>query len=80
VGGACREGEDDERGPGFRPSKVDAEGVVDAAAYRRDPFIERVAQVCPVVEAEGYCQWTRVEEICQLPGAWGSSAWASPTA
>ena len=63
---ACRQGEDEERGPGFCPSKVDAEGIAGAADYRRDPFIERVAQVSAVVESEGYCKWTRVEEICQF--------------
>ena len=63
---ACRQGEDEERGPGFCPSKVDAEGIAGAADYRSDPFIERVAQVSAVVESEGYCKWTRVEEICQF--------------
>ena len=63
---ACRVGEGDERGPGFCPSKVDAEGIVDAESYRRDPFIERVARVSAVVESEGYCKWTRVEEICHF--------------
>jgi uncharacterized metal-binding protein len=63
---ACRQGEGDERGPGFCPSKVDAEGIADAADYHRDPFVERVAQVSAVVESEGYCKWTRVEEICQF--------------
>jgi uncharacterized metal-binding protein len=63
---ACRVGEGDERGPGFCPSKMDAEGIADADAYRRDPFTERVAQVSAVVESEGYCKWTRVEEICQF--------------
>jgi len=63
---ACRLGEGDERGPGFCPSKMDAEGIAHAAAYRRDPFIERVAQVSAVVESEGYCKWTRVEEICHF--------------
>lgn len=63
---ACRVGEDEERGPGFCPSKVDADGIAGAADYRRDPFIERVAQVSAVVESEGYCKWTRVEEICHF--------------
>ena len=63
---ACRNGDNDERGPGYCPSKVDAEGIVDADLYRRDPFIERVAQVSAVVESEGYCRWTRVEEICHF--------------
>jgi uncharacterized metal-binding protein len=45
---------------------VDADGIADAAEYRRDPFIERVAQVSAVIESEGYCKWTRVEEICHF--------------
>lgn len=63
---ACRQGEGDTRGPGFCPSKMDPEGVADATAYRLDPFVERVAQVSALVESEGYCKWTRVEEICQF--------------
>jgi uncharacterized metal-binding protein len=63
---ACRVGEAEARGPGFCPSKVDPEGIADAAQYRIDPFTERVAQVSAVVESEGYCKWTRVEEICQF--------------
>jgi uncharacterized metal-binding protein len=63
---ACRDGESETRGPGFCPSKVDAEGIAGAEDYRRDPFIERVAQVSAVVESEGYCRWTRVEEICHF--------------
>lgn len=63
---ACRDGEDDKRGPGFCPSKVDPDGIADAADYHRDPFTERVAQVSAVVESEGYCKWTRVEEICHF--------------
>jgi uncharacterized metal-binding protein len=63
---ACRVGEGEERGPGYCPSKVDAGGIAHAEDYRRDPFIERVAQVSAVVESEGYCKWTRVEEICHF--------------
>jgi uncharacterized metal-binding protein len=63
---ACRQGEGDERGPGFCPSKVDAEGIDDAWQAYGDPFNARVARVSAVVESEGYCKWTRVEEICQF--------------
>jgi uncharacterized metal-binding protein len=63
---ACRSGESDERGPGYCPSKTDAEGIASAEDYFRDPFEARVAQVSAVVESEGYCKWTRVEEICQF--------------
>jgi uncharacterized metal-binding protein len=57
---ACRQGESDARGPGFCPSKVDAEGIDDAAALYDDPEIHRIARA----SAQGYCRWTRVEEIC----------------
>jgi uncharacterized metal-binding protein len=63
---ACRQGEGGERGPGYCPSRVDTEGIVGADAYHADPFVERVAQVSAVVESEGYCKWSRVEEICQF--------------
>ena len=63
---ACRVGEGEERGPGFCPSKIEPEAILEADAYRRDPFLERVAKVSAVVESEGYCKWTRVEEICQF--------------
>lgn len=63
---ACRVGESETRGPGYCPSKVDAEGVAGAEDYLRDPFVERVARASALVESEGYCKWTRVEEICQF--------------
>jgi uncharacterized metal-binding protein len=63
---ACRNGEGDTRGPGYCPSKTDAEGIATAEDYLRDPFDARVAQVSAVVESEGYCKWTRVEEICHF--------------
>ena len=63
---ACRQGEGDERGPGFCPSKIEPEAILEADAYQRDPFLEQVAKVSAVVESEGYCKWTRVEEICQF--------------
>ncbi len=68
---ACRQGENVERGPGYCPSKVDADGIADADAYHNDPFTERVAQVSAVVESEGYCKWTRVEEICHFANRMG---------
>ena len=61
---ACRHGESDERGPGFCPSKVDDEGVEAAGDRYRDPATERIARAAALVESEGYCKWTRVEEIC----------------
>ncbi len=63
---ACRQGDSDERGPAFCPSKVDQDGIDLAAALYDDSELRRIAQVSGVVEGEGYCRWTRVEEICQF--------------
>ncbi|MDP6803861.1 MAG: DUF1847 domain-containing protein [Rhodospirillales bacterium] len=60
---ACQAGESERRGPGFCPSKVDADGIEDARALYEDPGVLKVAQESARVEAEGYCRWTRVEEI-----------------
>jgi uncharacterized metal-binding protein len=43
------------------PEQIDA-----AVALYEDPETKRIAQESGRVEAEGYCQWTRVEEICQF--------------
>ncbi len=63
---ACRHGESETRGPGFCPSKMDAEGIAAAWEKYEDPFNRRVAQASALVESEGYCKWSRVEEICQF--------------
>ena len=63
---ACRQGESEERGPGYCPSKVDQDGIDCAYDMYADPFVREVAQASARVEAEGYCQWTRVEEICEF--------------
>ena len=63
---ACRVGESEPRGPGYCPSKTEPEAILEADAYRREPFLERVATASALVESEGYCKWTRVEEICQF--------------
>jgi uncharacterized metal-binding protein len=61
---ACRHGESETRGPGFCPSKTDADGIDQAWARYQDPEVRRVARASALVESEGYCRWTRVEEIC----------------
>jgi uncharacterized metal-binding protein len=61
---ACRQGEADARGPGFCPSKVAPEAIGDASAAYATPEVLRVARASALVESEGYCKWTRVEEIC----------------
>ena len=63
---ACRQGEQEARGPGFCPSKVDPDGIAAAYDAYSDPFVRRVAQESARVESEGYCRWTRVEEICEF--------------
>jgi uncharacterized metal-binding protein len=63
---ACRKGEADERGPGFCPSKVDPTTLGVAHALYDDPETRKMAQVSAVVESDGYCKWTRVEEIVQF--------------
>ncbi len=63
---ACRQGESDARGPGFCPGKVDPATQADARAGYADPETRRVALESARVEAEGYCRWTRVEEVIQF--------------
>lgn len=61
---ACRRGESKERRPGFCPGEVDKEGIAEAWGEYADPQVRRIAQASAEVESEGYCQWSRVEEIC----------------
>jgi uncharacterized metal-binding protein len=63
---ACRQGEATERGPGFCPSQVDPETQAHARAAYDDPETRRIARESSLVESEGYCKWTRVEEIVQF--------------
>ncbi len=63
---ACRQGEAEERGPGFCPTKVDPETQHVARALYDDPETRKVSRESALVESEGYCKWTRVEEIVQF--------------
>ncbi len=63
---ACRAGEADDRGPGFCPSKVDPATQAMARALYDDPETGKIAHASALVESEGYCRWTRVEEIVQF--------------
>jgi len=63
---ACSDGEDQERGPGFCPTHVNPDRVSGAEDMYEDPFFKRVAQESARVESEGYCKWTRVEEVAQF--------------
>ncbi|MFY9315188.1 MAG: DUF1847 domain-containing protein [Burkholderiales bacterium] len=60
---ACRQGESAERGPGFCPAKVDPQALAAARTWHEDPETRRIPQESARAEAEGYCKWTRVEEI-----------------
>jgi uncharacterized metal-binding protein len=68
---ACRQGDSEARGPGFCPSKTDPAGIDHAWARYEDPEIRRVARASAIVESEGYCRWTRVEEICAFASQLG---------
>jgi uncharacterized metal-binding protein len=63
---ACRRGQAESEGPGFCPSKVAPEAQEHARAFYTDPETLRVSLESARVEAEGYCKWTRVEEIVQF--------------
>jgi uncharacterized metal-binding protein len=62
----CRHGDAEKRGPGFCPSKVDPATQDAAHALYDDPALRKIAKESALVESEGYCKWTRVEEIVQF--------------
>ncbi len=63
---ACRDGEAQKRGPGYCPSKVDPDTQQRAHALYADPQTREMSRVAALVESEGYCKWTRVEEVVQF--------------
>jgi uncharacterized metal-binding protein len=63
---ACRQGEAEQKGPGFCPSKVDSATQQAARMLYDDRETLRVARESAIIEAEGYCKWTRVEEVVQF--------------
>ena len=63
---ACRQGESAERGPGFCPTRVDPQAQARARAMYDEPQARKVSRESALVESEGYCRWTRVEEIVQF--------------
>ena len=63
---ACRTGEAEKRGPGFCPTKLDPEIQAHARATYDDAETRKISLEAARVEAEGYCKWTRVEEIVQF--------------
>lgn len=63
---ACRQGEGPTRGPGYCPSRIAQDGIDAARERYEDPYVRQIAQESGRVESEGYCRWTRVEEICHF--------------
>lgn len=63
---ACREGEAAERGPGFCPTRVDPDTQSSARALYDDAEVRKISRESALVESEGYCRWTRVEEVVQF--------------
>ena len=63
---ACRSGEAAERGPGFCPGKLDPETQALARSRYDDPETARLARESALVESDGYCKWTRVQEVVEL--------------
>src|SRR4026209_1845161 len=63
---ACRQGESEARGPGFCPTKVDPEVQALARTLYDEPELRKISRESAVVESQGYCKWTRVEEIVQF--------------
>ncbi|MFN3077279.1 MAG: DUF1847 domain-containing protein [Alphaproteobacteria bacterium] len=61
---ACRVGEQERRGPGFCPSKVNGTAVRESLDRYQDDFTRRVIQESTVANLEGYTTYTRVEGIC----------------
>ena len=60
---ACSRGKAEERGPGFCPTKVDPDTQSHARALYDDPETRKISREAAIIESEGYCKWTRVEEI-----------------
>jgi uncharacterized metal-binding protein len=70
---ACRTDEAGVRGPGFCPAKIDPDTQALARACYDDPETARMAREAALVEAEGYCKWTRVQEIVEFAKRMGWS-------
>lgn len=63
---ACRRGSAETEGPGFCPSKVAPDTQSQARALYEEAETLKVSLESARVESEGYCKWTRVEEIVQF--------------
>jgi uncharacterized metal-binding protein len=63
---ACRSDEASVRGPGFCPGKIDPDTQARARACYDDPETARMARAAALVESDGYCKWTRVQEVVEF--------------
>ncbi len=63
---ACREGEQEERGPAWCPSQLEPEVLAAARELYEEAGIAWAHRESSRVEAEGYGAWTRVEEIVEF--------------
>lgn len=63
---ACSSNEASVRGPGFCPGKVDPDTQAHARACYDDPETARLSREAALVESEGYCRWTRVQEVVEF--------------
>ena len=63
---ACGSNEAGVRGPGFCPGKIDPDTQALARARYNNPENGRMAREAALVEAEGYCKWTRVQEVIEF--------------
>src|SRR6516225_1406499 len=50
---------------GIAPQRY-PDSIHDAASKYDDAWVRRISQISAVVEAAGYCKWTRVQEICEF--------------
>ena len=53
-------------GPAFCPTVTEKEVIDEVLGKYEDPELRRFARAASEVEGEGYCKWTRVEEVIQL--------------
>ncbi|MCB9946892.1 MAG: DUF1847 domain-containing protein [Rhodospirillaceae bacterium] len=61
----CRHGELQGR-PGFCPTRVEPDAITEGRQAYEDERTRAIAVASAQVEAEGYCRWSRVEEVCQF--------------
>jgi len=71
---ACRDAPGVKTPPTFCPAAQDSDALTDAREiYRTDAEIRRLALSAARVEAAGYCQWPRVQEVMEFARRIGAS-------